>query len=102
MKKTIRRLSSAGEFHPRALQEPYVNLSIHTALLIQSVELPTTNFVLYKQFLPFLVGHLIRPDKLTPSLHLHYTDFITTTSCSAPVSRIGTLTLVGPPLAFLP
>ena len=44
----------------------------------------------------------LKPDSTTPSLHLHYTDFNTTTGCSAPVSRIGTLTLVGPPLAFLP
>jgi hypothetical protein len=29
-------------------------------------------------------------------------DFLTTAGWSAPVSRIGTLTLVGPPLGFLP
>jgi hypothetical protein len=44
----------------------------------------------------------LKPDSTTPSLHLHYTDFNTTKGCSAPVSRLGTLTLVGPPLAFLP
>ena len=30
----------------------------------------------------------------TPSLHPHYTDFITTTSCSAPVSCLSTLILI--------
>jgi hypothetical protein len=28
-------VSSPGEFHPQALSEPYVNLSIHTAPIIQ-------------------------------------------------------------------
>ncbi len=27
--------SSQWEFHPKALTEPYVNLSVHTALIIQ-------------------------------------------------------------------
>src|SRR5215471_6306486 len=31
----------------------------------------------------------------TPSLQPHYRTFITTTGCSAPVPRIGTLTLIG-------
>jgi hypothetical protein len=43
-----------------------------------------------------------KTDSTTPSLHLHYANFIATTSCSAPVPRIGTLTLVRPPLVFLP
>jgi hypothetical protein len=47
--------------------------------------------------LPSLVGQTVRPDDPTPSLHLHYRDFNATTSQSAPVSRIGTLTLVGAP-----
>ena len=38
----------------------------------------------------------------TPSLHRHYSDFITTTSDSAPVPRIGTQVLVGSPLERLP
>jgi len=35
---TIRRFnesSSAGEFHPQALTDPDVNLSIHPALIVQ-------------------------------------------------------------------
>ena len=30
--------SSPGEFHPKALAEPYVNVSIHTAPIIQPGE----------------------------------------------------------------
>jgi hypothetical protein len=30
--------SSAGEFHPHALTEPDVNLSIHPALIVQPLE----------------------------------------------------------------
>ena len=52
--------------------------------------------------LPSLVDQTVRPDDPTPSLHLHYRDFYTTTSWSAPVPRIGTLTLMGLPLEFLP
>ena len=41
-------------------------------------------------------------DGAIPSLPSHYKTFIATTDDSAPVPRIGTLTLVGPPLGFLP
>ena len=44
-------------------------------------------------------------DKTTdvaPSLHRHYSDFITPTSDSVPVPRIGTQVLVGSPLERLP
>jgi hypothetical protein len=46
--------------------------------------------------------HYLKLDDVTPSLRFHYRTFLATTDDSAPVSRIGTLTLVGPPLAFLP
>jgi len=29
------RVSSPGEFHPKALADPYVNVSAHTAPIIQ-------------------------------------------------------------------
>ncbi len=32
---TVVRVSSPGEFHPKALAEPYVNVSAHTAPIIQ-------------------------------------------------------------------
>ena len=43
-----------------------------------------------------------RPPDVAPSLHRHYSDFITTTSDSVPVPRIGTQVLVGSPLERLP
>jgi len=49
-----------------------------------------------------MVDQIIKPINAAPSLHTHYRCFLTTTSCSAPVLRIGTLTLVGLPLGFLP
>jgi hypothetical protein len=57
---------------------------------------------LYNKILPFLVVSSIKPNNTAPSLHLHYRDFITTTNCSAPVLRIATRILMGPPLGFLP
>ena len=57
-------------------------------------------FALLNRLLPIPVDHSVKPDDAAPSLHPHYRDFITTTGCSAPVPRIGTLTLVGPPLGF--
>ena len=45
--------------------------------------------------LPSLVDQVVRPDDPTPSLHLHYRDFNTTTNWSVPVPCIGTLTLMG-------
>ena len=50
----------------------------------------------------FLVGWIFLRADSSPSLHLHYRDFITTTGWSAPVPRIGTLILMGSPLEFLP
>ncbi len=91
---------SPGESHPQALADPYMNRSIHTALLIQSIS--TIDFALIQRLLPFLVDLILKPDEPTPSLHPHYRDFITNTGWSAPVPRIGTLILVGPLLAFLP
>ncbi len=41
-------LSSAGEFHPRALQEPYVTVSCHTAPTVQPTaenQIPKTQIV---------------------------------------------------------
>jgi hypothetical protein len=49
-----------------------------------------------------MVDHIVKPVDATPSLHLHYEDSNTTTGCSVPVPRIGTLTLVGSQLGFLP
>ena len=45
---------------------------------------------------------VMHPPSCAPSLHAHYRHFHAHTGRSAPVSRIGTLTLVDPPLEFLP
>ena len=53
--------------------------------------------LLYSMLPPQLIRSVLhsiqRPDA-TPSLHSHYRNFITTTSCSAPVPCISNLTLV--------
>ncbi len=71
--------SSPGEFHPQALTEPYVSLSTHTALPMQTV------FRLLP--LPFVGRSMSTSD---PSLYSHYKHFVTTTIWSAPVGCIGT------------
>ena len=91
--KEIAKSSSPGEFHPQALTDPDVTVSRHPALIIPSPS--PANLAFIARLLPSLVDQAIRPDDPTPSLHLHYRDFNTTTSWSAPVLRIGTLTLVG-------
>ena len=93
--------SSPGEFHPQALTDPDVTVSRHPALIIQP-PVHSQRLCLTPWFLPLLVDQIARPDDPTPSLHLHYRDFNTTARWSAPVPRIGTLILVGPPLGFLP
>src|SRR5262245_10466799 len=45
--------------------------------------------------LPLPVALWPEQNNATPSLQPHYRTFITTTGCSAPVPRIGTLTLIG-------
>src|ERR1700679_1125391 len=52
-------------------------------------------FALSMRVLPLPVA--LRPElnNATPSLQPHYRTFITTTGCSAPVPRIGTLILIG-------
>src|SRR4051794_9459162 len=46
-------------------------------------------------FLPSLVDPTGGPDNATPSVQPDYRAFSPTTSCSAPVPRVGTLILVG-------
>ena len=49
---------------------------------------------LFARYLPSVVNEQIKVDTAVPSLHPHYRDFNTTTSWSAPVPCIGTLTLM--------
>jgi hypothetical protein len=71
------------------LAEPYVNLSIHTAPIIQPYWL-----CFIQKLLPFPVGFQIKRDDPVPLLHFHYRNFVTTTDWPAPVLRIGTLILM--------
>ena len=94
-------VSGAGEPPPCALTDTDVNLSAHPAPIIQPSVFPN-DFAFFTGSSHKMVDQTVRPDDPTPSLHPHYRDLNTTASWSAPVSRIGTLTLVGPPLGFLP
>jgi len=51
---------------------------------------------------PFQVDRFMRLNSAAPLLQFHYRPFIAHTGSSAPVPRIGTLTLAGPLLALLP
>ncbi len=64
--------------------------------------LAISKFVYIEKLLPFLVKLQFTLDMSVPWLHLHYKDLNATTNRSAPVLHIGTLTLVGSPLGFLP
>ena len=90
--------SRAGESHPHPLTEPYVTVSRHTALLVQ----PHQAALLFPKGSSHLwLAGQSEPDEPAPSLRSHYRTFITTTSWSAPVPRIGTQTLEGgTPLGF--
>ena len=89
--------SSPGELHPQALTEPDGSLATHPALLTRP-----------KASCPPLVPPDCSVDQVrkrgewAPSLHAHYRHFHATTSPSAPVPRIGTQVLGGPPLGLLP
>ena len=81
-------MSSPGELHPEALSERCVNLSIHTAPIIQ----PFYGFVDAISLIPAAqVGELRQLDNAAPLLHSHYKSFHATTGSSAPYSGIGIL-----------
>ena len=65
-------VSGAGEFHPRALPKPDVNLSAHPA---PSIEPYSNGFALVMQLLPSPVGRLPRQDTAAPSVQSHYRTF---------------------------
>src|ERR1019366_4996269 len=85
--------SRPEESHPRALPDPCVNLSIHTAPDVQPLAHAASSFTSSTgssccQLAS--VGPWPRLNNAAPSLQPHYRTFITTTGCSAPVLRIGT------------
>ena len=79
------------EFHLRALLEPCMTLSSHTAPDVQPLHLE--RLCLVHGLLPFPVGQWPRPNNAAPSLQPHYRAFHATTGCSAPAPRFGTLAL---------
>jgi hypothetical protein len=82
-------VESPGGFQLRALPEPCMTLSSHTAPDVR----PFERLCLVHRLLPFPVGQWPRPNNAAPSLRPHYRAFHTTTGCSAPALRIGTLAL---------
>ena len=81
----VQRLASrAGESHPHALPEPYVSLSTHTA---PSARPYPNGFAPVIRLLLSPVGRRQRLNTTAPSVQRHYSAFIPTTGCSAPVPR---------------
>src|ERR1035441_5197364 len=88
--------SRPEESHPRALPDPCVNLSIHTAPDVQPLAHAASSFTSSTgssccQMAS--VGPWPRLNNAAPSVQPHYRAFVPTTSHSAPVLRIGTLVL---------
>src|SRR5450756_1034233 len=88
--------SRPEEFHLQALPDPCVNLSIHTAPDVRPLAHAASGFASStssscRQLAS--VGRWSRLNNAAPSVQLHYRAFVPTTSCSAPVLRIGTLVL---------
>ena len=82
--------SRPEEFHIRALPEPCMTLSSHTAPDVRPL---LERLCLAHGLLPFPVGQWPRPNNAAPSLQPHYRAFDATTGCSAPAPRFGTLAL---------
>jgi hypothetical protein len=91
------KASRAAEFHHRALTEPYVSLSTHTAPSIRPFAYyeMSNGFALIMRLLPLSVGRLPRQDTAAPSVQPHYRAFSPTTDSSVPVPCVGHLILIG-------
>jgi len=98
----IGRASSAEEFHPRALSEPDVNLSAHTAPAVVAIpQRHGSSFASLIGSSHCWLTRRVRLYNITPSLRPFLGDFLATTGDSAPMHHFRTLILVGPPLGFL-
>ena len=91
------------------LTEPDVNVSAHPAPAIEPLRFPNHTLgnrkrlcLIQNDSSQSLVDHRLKPDSVAPLLQHHYSAFITHTGNSAPVLRLGTLTLAGLPLEWLP
>ena len=84
----------AGESHPHLPTEPYVKVSLHTALHVNksrnhghtNIQFWLLVVTLFRNNQSSLFGcrFLLKLNMLSPSLHTHYKYFITTTTKSAP------------------
>ena len=93
VKKCIESLAShAEESHLRVLPEPCMSLSTHTAPDVRPLPY-LERLCLVHGLLPLPVGPGAWLNNAAPSVQPHYRAFVPTTSCSAPVPRIGTLVL---------
>src|SRR5262249_1725371 len=88
--RAVLLLSRPEEFHLRALPEPCMTLSSHTAPDVRPLP---ERLCLVHRLLLFPVGQWPRPNNAAPSLQPHYRAFDATTGCSAPPPRFGTLAL---------
>src|SRR6516162_1630461 len=88
--KRVKPSSRPEEFHLRALPEPCMTLSSHTAPDVQPL---LERLCLVHRLLLFSVGQWPRPNNAAPSLQPHYRAFLATTGGSAPAPRFGTLAL---------
>ena len=77
------RSSSPREFHPQALTDPYVNLSIHTALL----NIPCNTACFDPSAPPFQLANVSQLLRSPLRIHLRYRGFFATTGDSAPRNR---------------
>ena len=82
--------SRPEEFHLRALPEPCMTLSSHTAPDVRPL---LERLCLVHRLLLFPVGQWPRPNNAAPSLQPHYKAFDAPTGGSAPAPRVGTLAL---------
>src|SRR5215472_6713963 len=83
-------VESPGGISPRALPEPCMTLSSHTAPDVRPM---LERLCPVHRLLLFPVGQWPRPNNAAPSLQPHYRAFDATTGCSAPAPRFGTLAL---------
>jgi protein gp37 len=89
-RRELWRLDQLRETPPRFVSSRSSHCSSHTAPDVRPL---LERLCLVHRLLPFPVGQWPRLNNAAPSLQSHYRAFDTTTGCSAPAPRFGTLTL---------
>src|SRR5262245_4045919 len=97
----VRSLSHSAIDWPSTPAAPWLALTCLYASQTSRVEI-LNGFAFSIRCLPSRVDPWLTLDTVTPSLQPHDRAFLATTGDAVPVPRLGTLTLMGPPLAFLP